>query len=122
MEYLKNYGADPRNTLVFVGLPGRRDAWTPDPEGLGRDPHDGERQDRHHEDRPGSHHGRRFPGHSDRRQLMEYVKRMDPRPERIITNHGDENKCLDLASSIYKKFKMETDELRDDSPYLKENR
>jgi len=33
---------------------------------------------------------------------------MDPRPERIITNHGDENKCLDLASSIYKKFKYET--------------
>ena len=24
------------------------------------------------------------------------------------TNHGDENKCLDLASSIYKKFKHET--------------
>jgi predicted metal-dependent RNase len=33
---------------------------------------------------------------------------MDPRPERIITNHGDENKCLDLASSIYKKYKHET--------------
>jgi len=49
-----------------------------------------------------------FSGHSDRRQLMEYVKRMEPRPERIITNHGDENKCLDLASSIYKKYKYET--------------
>jgi len=26
-----------------------------------------------------------FSGHSDRRQLMDYIKRMQPRPERVFT-------------------------------------
>ncbi|MCD6523939.1 MAG: hypothetical protein J7K48_02935, partial [Thermococcus sp.] len=31
-----------------------------------------------------------------------------PRPERVITVHGEPNKCLDLASSIHKKFNLST--------------
>jgi len=49
-----------------------------------------------------------FSGHSDRRQLMAYIASLDPKPERIIIGHGDEHKCADLASSIYKKFNIET--------------
>ena len=49
-----------------------------------------------------------FSGHSDRRQLVDYVKRMQPRPERVFTMHGDEKACVDLASSVYKKLKIET--------------
>jgi len=49
-----------------------------------------------------------FSGHSDRKQLMAYVHNLHPRPERIIINHGEEGKCLDLASSIYRKFGIET--------------
>ena len=49
-----------------------------------------------------------FSGHSDRIQLLNYVGTMDPRPERVIVNHGEEYKCSDLASSLYKKFGMET--------------
>ncbi len=49
-----------------------------------------------------------FSGHSDRLQLLNYVGTMEPRPERVIVNHGEEFKCSDLASSLYKKFGMET--------------
>ncbi|HEY4704352.1 MAG TPA: beta-CASP ribonuclease aCPSF1 [Thermoplasmata archaeon] len=49
-----------------------------------------------------------FSGHSDRLQLMNYVGTMEPRPERVIVNHGEEFKCADLASSLYKKFGIET--------------
>lgn len=49
-----------------------------------------------------------FSGHSDRLQLLSYVGTMEPRPERVIVNHGEEFKCADLASSLYKKFGMET--------------
>ena len=49
-----------------------------------------------------------FSGHSDRLQLMNYVGTMEPRPERVIVNHGEEYKCSDLASSLYKKFGIET--------------
>ncbi|RLF49549.1 MAG: beta-CASP ribonuclease aCPSF1, partial [Thermoplasmata archaeon] len=49
-----------------------------------------------------------FSGHSDRRQLLNYVRNMEPRPEKIIINHGEESKCYDLASAIYRKFGIET--------------
>jgi KH/beta-lactamase-domain protein len=109
MEYFKQYGADKRNTLIFVGYQaegtmGRRiqKGWTEIPMST----EGGKTEVMKVEMEVATVDG--FSGHSDRRQLMEWVKRMDPRPERIITNHGDENKCLDLASSIYKKFKYET--------------
>ncbi len=49
-----------------------------------------------------------FSGHSDRRQLMEYVRRLSPKPEKIMICHGDNYKTLDLASSIYRSYKIET--------------
>ena len=49
-----------------------------------------------------------FSGHSDRNQLMEFIKRLNPRPEKIITGHGDPVKCTDFASTIYRKFRIET--------------
>jgi predicted metal-dependent RNase len=49
-----------------------------------------------------------FSGHSDRQQLMEYVRRIYPKPGRVLTNHGDELNCLDLASSVYKRYRIPT--------------
>ncbi len=49
-----------------------------------------------------------FSGHSDRVQLMNYVASLDPRPQRIILNHGEESKTLDLASSLHKRFNLES--------------
>jgi KH/beta-lactamase-domain protein len=49
-----------------------------------------------------------FSGHSDRRQLVNYVSTLEPRPERIIICHGEDFKCSDLASTLYKKFGIET--------------
>ncbi|MFA0822301.1 MAG: beta-CASP ribonuclease aCPSF1 [Methanomethylovorans sp.] len=108
MDYFKAFAEDERNTLVFVGYQadgtlGRRiqKGWKEIPLNTGKGTEvihmnmnveivDG------------------FSGHSDRRQLMEYVRKMKPRPERIFTEHGDERSCIDLATSIHKKNKMET--------------
>ncbi|MEW5936586.1 MAG: beta-CASP ribonuclease aCPSF1 [Candidatus Thermoplasmatota archaeon] len=49
-----------------------------------------------------------FSGHSDRMQLMSYIDTLDPKPERIIVGHGEEHKCSDLASSLHKRFGLET--------------
>ena len=49
-----------------------------------------------------------FSGHSDRVQLMNYVASLDPRPQRIILNHGEESRVLDLASSLHKRFNVES--------------
>jgi hypothetical protein len=49
-----------------------------------------------------------FSGHSDRRQLMSYVHNISPKPSYVVTNHGDEKACVELASSIYKKYQIQT--------------
>jgi len=46
--------------------------------------------------------------HSGRNELVQYINRMLPKPKRIIVNHGEASKCLDLASSIYKSYHIET--------------
>ena len=104
-DYLNNLAADEKNALVFVGYQadgtlGRRiqKGWREVP--LGRRDSivinlevitvDG------------------FSGHSDRRQLMNYVSHVLPHPEKIFMVHGDEKSTLDLASSVHKKFRIET--------------
>ena len=46
--------------------------------------------------------------HSSRNELLQFVSRMIPKPKRIIINHGEVSKCLDLASTIYKQNRLET--------------
>ncbi len=49
-----------------------------------------------------------FSGHSDRVQLMNYVASLDPRPARVILNHGEESKTLDLSTALHRRFNLET--------------
>ncbi len=49
-----------------------------------------------------------FSGHSDRSQLMNYVATLEPRPQRIVLNHGEEQKALDLAAGLHKRFNLES--------------
>jgi len=46
--------------------------------------------------------------HSDRRQLMNYIKRCNPQPRKVIVVHGESSRCLDFASSIHKQYRIET--------------
>jgi len=46
--------------------------------------------------------------HAGRNELLEFANKSQPRPNRIIINHGEQSKCLDLASSIYKLHHIET--------------
>ena len=49
-----------------------------------------------------------FSGHSDRRQLLNFINNMSPRPEKIVFCHGEETKCLDISSTIHKRYNMNT--------------
>lgn len=49
-----------------------------------------------------------FSGHSDRRQIVSYIRRVTPKPERIIVSHGEGSKCFSLANLFYTKYKLET--------------
>ncbi|MGY5853860.1 MAG: MBL fold metallo-hydrolase RNA specificity domain-containing protein, partial [Candidatus Thorarchaeota archaeon] len=49
-----------------------------------------------------------FSGHSDRKQILNFVKRVSPIPERILTCHGEASKTLNLASTIHKALNIDT--------------
>ncbi len=108
MEYFRHLAESEKNTIVFVGYQaegtlGRRvqKGWKEVPFSV-----DGRREVVKVNMRVETVDG--FSGHSDRRQLMSYVKALSSKPERILTVHGEESKCVDLASSIYKTYRIET--------------
>lgn len=47
-------------------------------------------------------------GHSDRNQLLNFVSRLASKPNRVLVGHGEATRCVDLARSIYKLFRVET--------------
>ena len=47
-------------------------------------------------------------GHSDRKELMNFVARLNPRPKKILINHGENSRALNFASSIHNQYKVET--------------
>ena len=49
-----------------------------------------------------------FASHSDYNQLMAYVSRLRPKLRRVLVNHGERPKAQNLASSINKIFKIQT--------------
>ncbi|MCW4035124.1 MAG: beta-CASP ribonuclease aCPSF1 [Candidatus Bathyarchaeota archaeon] len=51
---------------------------------------------------------RGFSGHSDRRQLVNYMQRMKPKPERIIVLHGEKSKSLSMAHMFKRKYNVES--------------
>ena len=108
LEYVKNWADDSNSTLVFVGYQAEGT--------IGRKIQKGVKDLTMMEKgkpitvefKMDSETIDGFSGHSDRRQLINYIATLEPKPERIIIGHGEEHKCLDLASAIYKKFNVET--------------
>jgi hypothetical protein len=47
-----------------------------------------------------------FSGHSDRRQIINYIRRVTSRPERIIVCHGERAKCLSVSNFLRRRFKI----------------
>ncbi len=46
--------------------------------------------------------------HSGRNELLQFISRMSPKPKKIIINHGEISKSLDLASTLYRSNQVET--------------
>lgn len=47
-------------------------------------------------------------GHASRAELLNFIKRVSPRPKRIIINHGENSAVLNMARTIHKQFRIET--------------
>jgi KH/beta-lactamase-domain protein len=49
-----------------------------------------------------------FTAHAGRNELIGFFNNVKPRPKRIVINHGEVSKCLDLASALYRLCHVET--------------
>ncbi|MGC1119629.1 MAG: beta-CASP ribonuclease aCPSF1 [Candidatus Methanofastidiosia archaeon] len=109
VEYFKNLADDPTNTLVFVSYQAEGSLGSRVQKGWNEIPLRGEN---------GKTEVIRvnmdvctvdgFSGHSDHTQLINFVRKINAKLERVLTNHGDGSKSIELASIIYKTFKKET--------------
>jgi len=109
VEYFKNLGPNKKNSIVLTCYQGKGS--------LGKRIQDGEKEFSFSLDSNRSEVVRMnagiftikgFSGHSSRPQLMAFLKNLEPRPKRVVMNHGESSKCLDLASSTHKLLRVET--------------
>ncbi|POG57407.1 beta-CASP ribonuclease aCPSF1 [Haloferax marisrubri] len=111
MSWLRHVGPDPKSRLVFVGYQaqgtlGRRiqNGWDEIPvngrDGMGRSDTLKLKMDVETVDG--------FSGHADRQGLENFVKTMNPRPEKVLCVHGDERSVQDLSSALYHDYNMRT--------------
>ncbi len=109
VEYLKALADNPHNSLVFSCYQAEGS--------LGKRIREGEKEIVMKVDSSGKPdvlnikmevHKIEITGHSDRRELMNFMNRCTPRPKKVIINHGENSRCLDLASSIHRQFRVET--------------
>ena len=104
MEYFKELADNPKNSMVFSSYLGRGS--------MGRKIMDGEREfnidGKQISVKMEVAAIRGFTGHSTRERLVSFVRHLMPRPKRIILLHGDNSNCLDLASTLHKMFRIET--------------
>lgn len=109
VEYFREFAPNKKNSLLFVCYQGLGS--------LGRQVQDGLKETKM-TDREGKEEEVKvllevntitgFTAHSGRNELLNFVNRCIPKSKRVIVNHGEASKCLDLASSIYKLSRSET--------------
>ncbi|MFP4609211.1 MAG: beta-CASP ribonuclease aCPSF1 [Candidatus Aenigmatarchaeota archaeon] len=112
LEYFKAWGDNPEATLIFVGYQGEGTIGNKIQKGYDKITltEKGEKIDI--PVKLNIHTCEGFSGHSDRIQLLHYISKMQPHPNRVLVCHGEESKATNLASTIYKKYGINTRALR----------
>jgi len=113
VEYFKAMAENPANTLIFVGYQGEGSLGRKIQgrvENLPISGENGRTKSLKIQMRVETIDG--FSGHSDKNQLTEYIRRLKPKPKRIIVDHGDKVKTVGFANFVSKKFKVRSYALR----------
>jgi KH/beta-lactamase-domain protein len=108
IDYFKRLAGDKRNTIIFVSYQIDGTMGSRVQKGLGDVPiinSNGKMEITKVEMQVESVRG--FSGHSDRRQLVNYIQRMKPKPERIIVLHGEKTKSISMAHLFKRKYNVE---------------
>ncbi len=108
MEYLKRFGSDERNTLVFVGYQAEGTMGRRIQKGWKKIPIETKSGISTLELKMDVETIDGFSGHADRNELIHYVKSLKATPKRIIVDHGEKSKTISLAKALHKSVGTET--------------
>ncbi|MEM4261393.1 MAG: beta-CASP ribonuclease aCPSF1 [Candidatus Diapherotrites archaeon] len=121
VQYFYKLAENPINTLIFVGYQGEGTLGRKIQAGLRSIPitlNDGKTKKLEINMRVETIEG--FSGHSDRAQLVSYVRSLKPKPKKILTNHGEAAKTIELAKYFSAKFEISSQAIKNlDSIRLK---
>lgn len=109
IEYLKGFAHDKKNKLIFVGYQAEGTLGSRIQKGWRSIPvseKGGRTSTLELKLEVDSVHG--LSGHSSRKELMAYIKNLTCRPERVVINHGEAKKVLELSRDIHRAFRVET--------------
>src|SRR6059036_2801618 len=109
IDYFRHLAPSPANTLAYVSYQVEGTLGNRIKNGLKEVPlygHDGKVELVKVNMRVESIEG--FSGHSDRNQLLSFIKRMSPKPTRIIVNHGERRKSDIFAQTVNRYFGIRT--------------
>jgi len=113
VQYFQKMAEDPKNTLIFVGYQGEGSLGNRIQKGLKKTPitDNGKTRELPINMRVETVEG--FSGHSDRNQLVNYIRSLNPKPKRIIVNHGEKNTAMEFARYVSNKFRINATAMRD---------
>ena len=104
MSYLKNLASDPDNAIIFVGYQAEGTLGRKIQNGRSPISIDGEKVEVNADINTVSG----FSAHSDRQQILNFCRNLRSSPNKVLTNHGEEKKCFQLASAIHKALHIDT--------------
>jgi len=108
VEYFKEFAGNKDNSIVFVCYQGVGSLGRQVQEGIKETRMIVEGKEERVEVNMEVYTIKGFTAHSGRNEIMSFFNNMRPRPKRVIINHGEISKSLDLASALYKLNRMET--------------
>ena len=111
MSWLRHLGTDPNSRLVFVGYQAEGTLGSRIQSGWDEIPLNNDRNGGRGDTltlNMGVETVDGFSGHADRKGLMDFVRTMNPRPEKVLCVHGDERSVQDLSSALYHEFDIRT--------------
>ncbi len=109
VDYFKRLASDKRNTIIFVSYQIEGTLGSRLQKGMGETPMlNGRGKIEVVKANLNVESIEGFSGHSDRRQIFNYLRRIKPKPEKVIVCHGERRKCLNVAGVVRRKYKVET--------------
>jgi hypothetical protein len=108
VEYFKEFAGNEKNTICFVCYQGVGSLGRQVQEGLKETKMVVEGHDEYVKINMEVHTIAGLSAHAGRNEIMSFFNNMRPKPKRIMLNHGEVSKCLDLASALYKLNRVET--------------